>query len=61
MHNELFNTLETKISQLLDEMELLRMEVAELREAKTSLEDDRTNTQERLQTLLSKLDTTDSE
>jgi len=43
MQNELLEQLETKIGQLLDEVELLRMEVAELKEEKSQLANNNAN------------------
>jgi len=60
MQHELFNQLENKIENLIEEVELLRMEVTELREAKESLETEKQGTQENLQRLLKKFDVLDS-
>ncbi|MBT3144465.1 cell division protein ZapB [Neptunomonas phycophila] len=60
MQHELFNQLENKIENLIEEVELLRMEVTELREAKESLETEKQGTQENLQRLLKKFDVLDA-
>ena len=60
MQHELFNQLENKIENLIEEVELLRMEVTELREAKESLETEKQGTQENLQRLLKKFDVLDT-
>lgn len=56
MQNELFAQLENKIQSMIDEVELLRMEVSELREAKQQLEEEKQAWQSNLQRLLSKFD-----
>ncbi|MBY4675637.1 cell division protein ZapB [Marinobacterium arenosum] len=56
MQNELLEQLESKIGQLLDEVELLRMEVSELREEKASLEQQQTQSVSRLQGLLARFE-----
>ena len=61
MHTELFNQLESKISNLIDEVELLRMEVSELREAKQKLEDEQRQAEEGLKRLLDKLSSVGAE
>jgi cell division protein ZapB len=60
MQHELFNQLENKIENLIEEVELLRMEVTDLREAKESLETEKQGTQENLQRLLKKFDVLDA-
>jgi len=60
MQHELFNQLENKSENLIEEVELLRMEVTELREAKESLETEKQGTQENLQRLLKKFDVLDA-
>jgi cell division protein ZapB len=60
MQTELFNQLETKIESMIDEVELLRMEINELREAKQKLEDGQQAWQENLQHLLNKFDSVDA-
>lgn len=59
MQNELFAQLENKIQSMIDEVELLRMEVSELREAKQQLEEEKQAWQTNLQHLLSKFDVLD--
>ena len=61
MQNELFSQLENKIENLIEEVELLRMEVAELKEAKEGLEADRQTTEESLKRLLGKFDSLDAQ
>lgn len=46
MHKELLEQLESKIGQLLDEVELLRMEVTELKEEKAQLANNNANLEE---------------
>ena len=60
MQHELFNQLANKIENLIEEEELLRMEVTDLREAKESLETEKQGTQENLQRLLKKFDVLDA-
>ena len=60
MQTELFNQLETKIESMIDEVELLRMEISELREAKQKLEDEQQVSQNNLQHLLNKFDSVDA-
>ncbi|MGY8870909.1 MAG: cell division protein ZapB [Pseudomonadales bacterium] len=60
MQTELFNQLESKIESMIDEVELLRMEISELREAKQKLEDGQQVWQENLQQLLNKFDSVDA-
>ncbi|SIS45755.1 cell division protein ZapB [Neptunomonas antarctica] len=60
MQTELFNQLEAKIESMIDEVELLRMEINELREAKQKLEDGQQVWQENLQHLLNKFDSVDA-
>jgi len=59
MQTELFTQLETKIEQMIDEVELLRMEVSELKEAKSALEAEREEWSNRLSHLLQKLEVSD--
>lgn len=61
MHKELLEQLESKIGQLLDEVELLRMEVTELKEEKgqlannnASLEEAQNESTDRLKGLLAR-------
>ncbi|MEH6578163.1 MAG: cell division protein ZapB [Amphritea sp.] len=54
MQNELFNDLESKIETMLDEVELLRMEISELRETKEKLEAEQLQTNAKVQQLLGK-------
>lgn len=56
MQSGLFTELEKKIEGLIEEVELLRLEVSELRESKTTLEAERENTEQSLQRLLGKFD-----
>ena len=56
MQNELFAQLENKIQSMIDEVELLRMEVTELREAKQQLEEEKQAWHTNLQHLLSIFD-----
>ncbi|MCV6588091.1 MAG: cell division protein ZapB [Marinobacterium sp.] len=65
MYNELLEQLEAKISQLLDEMELMRMEITELKEekeellnSKSSLEAEQTQSMDRLKGMLARFDQT---
>ncbi|WP_293264467.1 cell division protein ZapB [Neptunomonas sp.] len=60
MQTELFNQLENKIENMIDEVELLRMEISELREAKQKLEDEQQVWQNNLQHLLNKFDSVDA-
>ncbi len=60
MQNELFNALDGKIEQMLEEMELLRMEVSELREDKARLEAEQQNSEQKLRGLLSRFDALDA-
>lgn len=60
MQTELFNQLESKIESMIDEVELLRMEITELREAKEKLEEGQQVWQENLQHLLNKFDSVDA-
>ncbi len=60
MQTELFNQLETKIESMIDEVELLRMEITELREAKQKLEEEQQVWKDNLQHLLSKFDSIDA-
>ncbi|MFC6670051.1 hypothetical protein [Marinobacterium aestuariivivens] len=54
--SEMFALLERKIEEMLEEVELLRMEVAELRDAKAALESDKEESVRRLQSLLARFD-----
>ncbi|RAU17174.1 hypothetical protein DN062_14815 [Nitrincola tibetensis] len=56
MQSELFNQLEEKIESLIEEVETLRLEISELQGAQATLENERNNTQDRLQALLGKFD-----
>lgn len=60
MQSELFNQLENKIESMIDEIELLRMEVTELKEAKEKLEQEKVGFTENLQRLLQKFDALDT-
>ena len=61
MQNELFSQLENKIENLIEEVELLRMEVTELKEAKEGLEAERQTTEDNLKRLLGKFDSLDAQ
>ncbi|NVK42229.1 MAG: hypothetical protein HWE39_13390 [Oceanospirillaceae bacterium] len=54
--SEMFALLERKIEEMLEEVELLRMEVAELRDAKAALETDKADSVRRLQGLLERFE-----
>ncbi len=54
--NEMFALLERKIEEMLEEVELLRMEVTELREEKAALEADKAESVRRLQGLLERFE-----
>ncbi|MBR9827926.1 MAG: cell division protein ZapB [Oceanospirillales bacterium] len=56
MQSGLFTELESKIEGLIEEVELLRLEVSELRQEKQSLEEDRAQTEQGLQRMLGKFD-----
>ncbi len=56
MQSGLFTELDKKIEGLIEEVELLRLEVSELRESKTTLEAERESTEQSLQRLLGKFD-----
>ena len=56
MQNELFVELEGKIEGLIEEVELLRLEISELREAKSALEQEQSQTEEQLKRMLGKFD-----
>ena len=56
MQSGLFTELEKKIEGLIEEVELLRLEVSELRESKTTLEAEHESTEQSLQRLLGKFD-----
>jgi cell division protein ZapB len=55
---EMFALLERKIEEMLEEVELLRMEVTELRDAKDALEAEKSESTCRLQSLLARFETT---
>ena len=56
MQSGLFTELENKIEGLIEEVELLRLEVSELRQDKQGLEEDRAQTEQGLQRMLGKFD-----
>lgn len=56
MQSGLFTELESKIEGLIEEVELLRLEVSELRQAKQGLEEERSQTEQSLQRLMGKFD-----
>ncbi|WP_409525022.1 cell division protein ZapB [Nitrincola sp. MINF-07-Sa-05] len=56
MQAELFSQLETKIESLIEEVELLRLEISELRDIRKVLESNKAQTDDRLKNLLSKFD-----
>lgn len=56
MQSELFVELEGKIEGLIEEVELLRLEISELREAKSTLEQEQSQTEEQLKRMLGKFD-----
>lgn len=56
MQSGLFTELESKIEGLIEEVELLRLEVSELRQAKQSLEEEQSQTEQSLQRVLGKFD-----
>ncbi len=56
MQSGLFTELESKIEGLIEEVELLRLEVSELRQAKQGLEEERAQSEQGLQRLLGKFD-----
>ncbi|MBP0048137.1 cell division protein ZapB [Marinobacterium sp. AK62] len=56
MQSELFVELEGKIEGLIEEVELLRLEISELREAKSALEQEQSQTEEQLKRMLGKFD-----
>ncbi|MFP8966526.1 cell division protein ZapB [Pokkaliibacter sp. CJK22405] len=56
MHNELLSSLDNKIQSLIEEVELLRMEVTELRDAKTSLEEQQQQWEGALKGMLDKFE-----
>lgn len=58
---EMFALLERKIEEMLEEVELLRMEVTELRDAKDALEAEKSESTRRLQSLLARFETTQAE
>ncbi|RVU30186.1 MULTISPECIES: cell division protein ZapB [Neptunomonas] len=60
MQTELFNQLEAKIENMIDEVELLRLEIAELKEAKAALEAEQQSNVDNLQRLLGKFSTLDA-
>ncbi|MCP8690265.1 hypothetical protein [Marinobacterium sedimentorum] len=53
---EMFALLERKIEEMLEEVELLRMEVTELRDAKDALEAEKSESTRRLQSLLARFE-----
>lgn len=60
MQTELFNQLEAKIENMIDEVELLRLEIAELKEAKAALEAEQQSNVDNLQRLLGKFSMLDA-
>lgn len=56
MQSGLFTELENKIEGLIEEVEMLRLEVSELRQSKADLEAERANTEQNLQRLLGKFE-----
>ena len=58
---EMFALLERKIEEMLEEVELLRMEVTELRDAKDALEAEKSESTRRLQSLLARFESTQAE
>lgn len=56
MQSELFAELEGKIEGLIEEVELLRLEISELRQTKATLEDGQSQTEEQLKRMLGKFD-----
>ena len=58
---EMFALLERKIEVMLEEVELLRMEVAELRDARDALESEKSESTRRLQSLLTRFDSLQEE
>nr|WP_067292890.1 hypothetical protein [Marinobacterium profundum] len=58
---EMFALLERKIEEMLEEVELLRMEVTELRDAKDALEADKSESTRRLQSLLARFESDQAE
>lgn len=56
MQSGLFTELENKIEGLIEEVELLRLEVSELRHSKSVLEAERESTEQNLERLLGKFD-----
>ncbi|WP_027854639.1 cell division protein ZapB [Marinobacterium litorale] len=54
MQSELFSELEQKIENLIEEVELMRLEISELKEERDALASQRGQTDERLQQLLQK-------
>jgi len=56
MQSGLFTELENKIEGLIEEVEMLRLEVSELRQSKASLETERESTEQSLQRLLGKFE-----
>lgn len=57
MEKELLEQLGSKIDSLLDELELLRMEVSELRSERDNLLVEKNESTERVKALLSRFDT----
>ncbi|MGB2131564.1 MAG: cell division protein ZapB [Marinobacterium sp.] len=56
MQSELFAELEGKIEGLIEEVELLRLEISELRQTKAALEDGQSQTEDQLKRMLGKFD-----
>lgn len=56
MPSELFNTLETKLDTLIEEVETLRLEISELRQVRDDLQRQQSSAEENLQRLLGKFD-----
>lgn len=56
MQTELFSQLENKIEQMIEEIELLRLEVSELKQEKSRLENIQQGYDGQLQRLINKLD-----
>lgn len=56
MTSELFNTLETKLDTLIEEVETLRLEISELRQVRDDLQQQQSVAESNLQRLLGKFD-----
>lgn len=56
MQTDLFSQLEEKVESLIEEVELLRLEISELREVRKTLEAEKSGTDQRLKQLLGKFD-----